>query len=109
MDIGTTMVHFQLTQEQLNTRTDKAVLIELAKSENGKEEIKEWVPLSKIEFEQCDNDPTKYDVIMPKWLFYKKEVLPLRIKVLSEFVVNTYANKYELLATARKQTTNDIQ
>lgn len=104
MEIGTTMVRFQLAKEQVAQQTDKAVLLELFKDEATNELVKEWVPLTKIEFEQSESDSTKYDVIMPKWLFYKKEVLPLYCNVISEFIVTTYADKYELLALARKTT-----
>lgn len=103
MEIGTTMVRFQMPKEQMSQQTDKAVLLELFKVEATGELIKEWVPLSKIEFEESTENSDVYDVIMPKWLFYKKDVLPLYCNVKNEFVVTTYADKYELLAAARKQ------
>ena len=99
MEVTTTMVVFELQQRQFETQTDKAVLI-LLYNEQGEEAAKEWVPLSKIEFEQQDGSDT-YDVIMPKWLYYKKDVLPACTQVKREFVITTYADKYELLAAAR--------
>lgn len=103
MEIGTTMVCFELDKERMATQTDKAVLLELM-DEDGNVTAKEWVPLSKIEFEDSRQNADKYEVIMPKWLFYKKEVLPLHIGITKEFIVTTYADKYELLAAAHKTT-----
>lgn len=104
MEITTTMVVFQLDKEQVETQTDKAVLLVLLKDEdNADNSVKEWVPLSKIELEDSATDSGKVEAIMPKWLYYKKEVLPKYTVVRQEFTVTTYADKYELLAAAREQ------
>lgn len=104
MEITTTMVRFQLNKEQVSTQTDKAILLELQAEDEGHAAVKEWVPLSKIEIEDSTEDADKYDVIMPKWLFYKKELMPMHIKTTHEFTITTYADKHDLLAAAQKAT-----
>lgn len=98
------MVVFQLDKEQVEAQTDKAVLLVLLKDEdNSENSVKEWVPLSKIELEESRQDSGKVEAIMPKWLYYKKEVLPRYTTVRQEFVITTYADKYELFAAAQRQ------
>lgn len=105
MEITTTMVVFQLDKEQVETQTDKAVLLVLLKDEdNADNSVKEWVPLSKIELEDSATDSGKVEAIMPKWLFYKKELMPMHIKTTHEFTITTYADKHDLLAAAQKAT-----
>lgn len=103
MEVTTTMVLFQLDKAQVETRTDKAVLLALVSGEQESSAVKEWVPLSKIEIEESRSDSSKVDCIMPKWLYYKKEVLPQYTTVRQEFIVTSYADKYELLAEAYRQ------
>lgn len=73
MEITTTMVRFRYFKEAMQKRTEKAQLI-LCGSRQNPEKV--WVPLSKIEVTDYDEDPNYNMVVMPRWLF-QKTVLPL--------------------------------
>lgn len=76
MEIRTTMVRFNISNEQIEKQTDKALLFCF-------DNDKIWIPLNKL----CVT--TTYDgteIIMPKWL-YMKTNLPL-YTVVSEFCLS---------------------
>lgn len=71
MEITTTMVRFRYFKEAMEKKTSKAQLFLCGDRANP---VKVWVPLSKCEIKEDEEDSNYNVVVMPKWLFLKGDL-----------------------------------
>lgn len=90
MEIRTTMVRFNVLNEQIEKRTDKALLFYF-------DNDKIWIPLNKLCITTAYNET---EIIMPKWL-YMKTNLPL-YTIVTEFCLQQDIDDNEIKRLANE-------
>lgn len=91
MEITTTMVRFRFAKEAMTKKTDKAQLFLCGNTENP---TKVWVPLTKLQVKEDEEDVNNNVVTMPKWLFLKTDLV-LFVQY-NEFVVKSIITESQL-------------